>query len=158
MGSSSRTRGLLEVTASRVKLDLLDPEALPAVALRAIEGGLESPSLIDLAGLTSGESRQARALFERSLEELAIELPTKHRAVLNVARGIACQIVRGETTPFDGAAQISDLTDSVDEAVPELDSFVYAASEWEDRPEDQPIFIEGVMQAAADLIGEQTEE
>jgi hypothetical protein len=38
------------------------------------------------------------------------------------------------------------------EHLPELDTFIYAASEWEDRPEDQKNFAAGIVAAAHDLL------
>jgi hypothetical protein len=39
------------------------------------------------------------------------------------------------------------------EQIPELDPFIYAASEWEERPEDRVHFEEGIVSEARALVG-----
>lgn len=39
-----------------------------------------------------------------------------------------------------------------DEGIPELDPFVYAASEWEDRPNDRRFFENAIVDIAKDLV------
>ena len=140
----------LEVAASQLVLGLLFSENLANVAVLALEDGCDSPSLRILAGLTAAEAGEARALFERALAEIRSEVPSKHDAVMRLARDIANGILSGMVAPGEGAKQLWDLSLRVpDEHLPELDSFVYAASEWEDCP----VFEEGVVAAARELVG-----
>ncbi len=54
-----------------------------------------------------------------------------------LARELAREVVDGTMAPDEGARRIWDLTLRVPgEDLPELDSFIYAASEWEERPGD----------------------
>jgi hypothetical protein len=63
------------------------------------------------------------------------------------------KVVDGAVAPYDGAVQISELTLRVpNEKFPELDTFVYGASEWMDRPLDRWRFEEGITLAAQELL------
>ena len=143
----------LEVAASKVALGLLLSENLADVALLALEDGCDSPSLRILAGLTAIEADEARAMFDRALAELHSAVPSKRDAARCLARETAKEILSGTVAPYEGAKQIWELSLRIpDEHLPELDSFVYAASEWDDRPEDRHIFEEGVAAAARELV------
>lgn len=143
----------LEVAAARVVLDLLRPEDIADVAGSALEDGCDSYSLRMLAGLTLAEAGEARSMFHRSLSELGIPVPSRRDAVMRLARGTAEGILGGTTDAYEGAKQIWSLALRVpDEDLPELDSFVYAASEWEDRPEHRRTFNEGIVAAARALV------
>jgi hypothetical protein len=143
----------MKIAASRMVLDHLYAEDLAEVAGAALENGYDSPSLRMLARLTRAEADQARAMFERALRELAILIPNRRDAVMRLARETAEGILSGTTDAYEGAKQIWVLTLRAPEVeLPELDSFVYAASEWEDRPEDGQDFREGVLAAARELL------
>jgi hypothetical protein len=126
-------------------------EDFPAVAARALEEGYDSPSLRTLAGLVEDTS-EARSMFDRCLEELNITKPDTLRAVMRLVRETARGIVQAEVEPCQGAQAIWELTLLVDERMPELDTFVYAASEWPDRPEDSEMFKEAVVAAAREFV------
>jgi len=144
---------VLELATAKMVLGLLRSDELPGVAVQALEVGCNSPSLRILAGLTADQCGDARRLFDRALSELNVALLSKRDAVKRLARGIAKKILLGTTGAYDGANQIWELTLCVpDEELPELDPFVYAASEWEDRPEDRRVFGEGIIAAARDLV------
>jgi hypothetical protein len=143
----------LQLVAAKAALDLATPEELADGATRALEGGLDSPALRVLAGVANADADEARALLDRALAELNVRTPSQRDAVLQLARAFAAEIVDGTLPPYEGAKRIWDLTLRVpDEHIPELDSFVYAASEWQDRPEDRTVFAEGIVAAARDLV------
>ena len=142
----------LEVAAAKVTLGLIPSENLTDVAVLALEDGCDSPSLRILAGLTVAEADEARELFEHVLVELNSELPSKRDAVMRLARETAKGILSGTVAPCEGAKQIWELSLLIpNENLPELDSFIYAASEWEDRPKDRKVFEDGIVAAAVEL-------
>ena len=77
-----------------------DRVAIAEWAIRALEVGLDSPSLRILAGLRDDESHfEVDAWFARTLRELGLEAPrraTLRSVVLRMAR----EITRGELDPF----------------------------------------------------------
>lgn len=143
----------LELAASRAVLGLLRSDDLARVGVQALEDGCDSPSLRILAGVNASETEEARRIFGRALSELNVVVPSKRDAVMHLARETAKEILAGKTGVYLGAKLIWDLTlRASDEELPELDSFVYAASEWEDRPEDRVAFEEGIVAAARELV------
>jgi hypothetical protein len=143
----------LELAVSKVVLGLLRSDDLAGVAVQALEDGCDSPSLRILAGLNASEADETRRMFDQVLSELDVAVPSKRDAVIRLARETAKEILVGTTGTYPGAKQIWVLTlRASDEDLPELDSFVYAASEWEDRPEDRAAFEEGIVAAARDLV------
>ncbi len=80
-------------------------------------------------------------------------VPSKRDAVMRLARETARGIIAGTVEACVGAKQIWDLTLRVSgEDFPELDSFIYAASEWEERPEDRMALMAGIVAASTDLV------
>ncbi|MEM7051982.1 MAG: hypothetical protein AAF604_20105 [Acidobacteriota bacterium] len=143
----------LKVAASRAVLGLLQSDELIRVGVQALVSGCDSPSLRILAGLNATEIEEARGMFKRALSELRVAVPGKRDAVMHLARETAKGILSGTTGVYLGAKQIWDLTHRAsDEEFPELDSFVYAASEWEDRPEARHDFEEGIVAAAREFV------
>ena len=143
----------LVVAASKVALDLLRSDELPDVAASAIEAGYDSPSLRTLAGLIPADAGVAKMLFCQALAELRLDPISKREAVVCLARETAKEILSETVDPQTGANKIWRLSLLIpDEPFPELDSFVYAASEWDDRPEDYDVFEEGVLVAAESLL------
>jgi len=142
----------LEVTACKLQLGLLSAAAVPDVATEALSRGCDSPSLRRLAGLMGSEGEEVGPLFDRALAELGSPQLSDAEAVMRLAREISQAIVAGTTAPHDGAKRIWDLTLRVPgERFPDLDTFIYAASEWEERPEDRRFFDEGIVAAAREL-------
>ena len=137
--------------AARMVLGLAGPEELADAGDAALEDGLDSPALIALTGADTGE---ARALFEQALTELEVPKPSTREAILRLAHDAAAEIVGGTMAPYSGAKQIWDLTLRAPSVrIPELDPFIYAASEWEERPEDRVHFEQGIVSEARVLLG-----
>lgn len=144
----------LELAAAKMALGLISPEDLPSVAVDALEDGCDSSSLRILAGLTKAEIGEARQLFDRLLAELHVPRVSRREAVERLARESAKEILSGEISPYQGAKRIWQLSLCLhEEHLPDLDSFVYGASEWEDRPEDRHAFEAGIVDAARELVG-----
>ncbi len=140
---------LIDVAAKLV-LGLAGPEDLPGAADAALNGGLVSPALI---ALSDADISEARALFDRALNELSVPKPNQREAVMLLARGVASEITNGTIAPYAGAKQIWDLTLCVSiEPISELDPFIYAASEWEERPEDRVKFEQDIVREARSLL------
>lgn len=101
-------------------------------------------------------ARAARARIPRRCA--TVECVDERAALMGAAVDICRAILDGSTTPYDGAHKIWRASLRVGERPPALDTFVYAASEWDERPEDANIFAEGVMAAAKDIVREHADE
>ncbi|KAA3611947.1 MAG: hypothetical protein DWQ01_07645 [Planctomycetota bacterium] len=143
----------MDLIVSKAALGFFLSDDLPKIGVQALEHGWDSPSLRILAGLYQSEAEEAKRMFTRALSELGITIPTKRNAALNLAKETAKNILAGMTEAYPGAKEIWNLTlSALDEDLHELDPFVYAASEWEDRPEDRPFFEKAIVSAAKDLV------
>jgi hypothetical protein len=143
----------LEFTAAETALQLVASDALPGAAAAALDDGCDSPSLRALAGLTASEMDEAGSLFEAALGELGLLLPSARDAALRLARRAATEVLENAIPPDAGARQIWEISLCVpEEHLPSLDPFVYAASEWDERPEDRERFADGIRAAARELV------
>jgi len=138
--------------AAKDLLDFVGPDAMPPEATRVLLEGIDSPSVRQLAGMDGADSEDLRATFRSVLRELEIEIPSRREAAILVATEVARGITQGTVLPYEGATEIWGIVVSSREHLPELDTFIYAASEWEDRPEDHNRFAAGIVAAARDLV------
>jgi len=153
VGSRGGVTGVLEHLAAKAALGQFESRELPVAAAAALERGFDSPALRVLAGLTGDDLVEVPEYLDRALAELDVEIPERRDAVLHLARAVATEIVDGTLAPSDGAARIWDIALLAPEVrVAELDTFVYAASEWDERPEDHPRFEAGIREGARDLV------
>lgn len=120
-----------QLTAMYV-LGALPADELPAAAADALEAGHDSPSLLQLAGADGADAESIRNLFNKSLDELGIPIPSPSEAGLALARRIAGDIARGTVAPYDGAKQIWAKVYTRFPQLTELRPFVGFASEYED--------------------------
>ncbi|MCA9454074.1 MAG: hypothetical protein H6750_10980 [Nitrospiraceae bacterium] len=147
--------GVLEIMAAKLALGLLISTDLPDLATKALEEGYDSPSLRILAGLNRASDTDEVNLLKKAFHELDVEIPESRDAVLYLSRNVAEQIVRCEISKYEGARKIWDLSlRPYEENIQLLDPFIYALSEWDERPDDQPLFEKMIMSAAQDLLSE----
>ncbi|HUY74489.1 MAG TPA: hypothetical protein VMW11_08260 [Candidatus Dormibacteraeota bacterium] len=139
--------------AAKDLLGLVGPEAMPSEAANALLEGVDSRSIRQLAGLNNAERDEVRVVFQTALRELDIESPTLREAAILVATEVAGRITDGSVSPYAGAKEIWDIARRLPlEHLPEFDTFVYGASEWEERPENRQNFADGIIAAAHDLV------
>lgn len=91
-------------------------------------------------------------------EEAVSGAPLEHPTVPEViaaSKLVAAEIVSGKTDPYEGAKRIWILYNQArpEEHLVDLDPFVYWASEWEDRPEDEAFIANAIRVNARHLIG-----
>ena len=109
---------------------------LPPIATDALAEGFDSASLRVLAGEMNPAMSDAGPLFERSLAEIGLRLPTKQEAALIIGKHYARRILRGDLTPYEGAVRIwYNVSNRLSAPCQVLLHFVGAASEIEDIPE-----------------------
>jgi hypothetical protein len=143
----------LQTLAAKKALALADPEASVSIAWELLEHGYDSKALRQLAGLHPSALDKSDELLAAALEELAVPLPPARDAVIWLAQEIAGLLLRGAVDEVGAARAIWDLTLRLPAVrFPELDTFIYAASEWDDRPEDRDLLSRGVIEAARALV------
>jgi hypothetical protein len=130
-------------------LEFLATEQLPEVALKALEDGVDSPALRMLAGLVKNEIAEGTKIFVKALKELGLPLLSRRDAACVYAIAVSKQILSGEISPQDGANKLWNVSIRVnDPSFHELDTFIYAASELQSRPEDQDFFNTEILKEA----------
>lgn len=122
----------LRLVVARWKLGHLRAEELPAIAVRALEGGFESAALSELALMRQPTLRDAEPILREALRDLGIAEPDRDAAGMWLARRYAKQIDAGELTPYEGARRIWHDVAAVIGSSDTLHPFVSAASEIED--------------------------
>jgi hypothetical protein len=130
-------------------LGLLPNEDLPLAGVRALEAGIDTEASRILAGLEAYEHDKAPELFKELLEgfpPLLIDEAAKRYAVL-----VAKAILSREIEPYIGARAIWDAANRVKRTreFRELDGFIYAASEYQERPRDR-VFLPARSKAKRD--------
>lgn len=141
-----------ELGLSLWALGLLDSAGVPDLAVRALENGLDSPSLRRLAGLDRADFESTRSLFLAALAELGVTPPPPPVAVERVARDVAEGIVGGAIDALEGARFLSAVSREMGPGFHDLDGFVYADSEAEDRPSDREMFADMIRREAGVLL------
>jgi hypothetical protein len=111
----------LRVAAARYALnDLFVDDDLPRFAIEALSRGVESPSLLVLAGATTPMyPGELRTLFESALRELCIPIPGRRDAADLLKKHYAEQVVTGAIPPEMGAARIVWLYHAIYELLSE---------------------------------------
>src|SRR5262245_39551219 len=125
----------LDLTEARFVLGLITSDQLPRIATGLLASGTKSKSLVQLQSLSGDELPDALGLFQDALSELGRGRMSKEAALRQFTKDISTQIVKREIAPYDGAKLIWKTYRSLPTSdTHEFDPFIYAASEWEDRP------------------------
>ena len=141
--------------AARFVLGMETAERVTEVATEALATGLDSQALRSLAALDEPRAEDLKPILEEALLALGKDLPSPREAAHWLARKEALKMLRKEVAPYEGSRAIWAVARSVPgEAMATLDPFIYAASEWEDRPEDRHLLERGMLRAAEDLVEE----
>jgi hypothetical protein len=131
----------LHLLAAKHRLGMLPANDLPQIGIDALEAGFDTPSLCRLAGEDGSDCDESRRLFEKSLSELGIGVPSESEAGMSVGKAIAHQVLSGELGPYEGARQIWAKVYIHNPALKALTVFVGLASEYEDHPEDGAAYL-----------------
>jgi hypothetical protein len=143
----------LRLVAAKEMLGAIGADDLAAAATEALVEGVDTPSVVRLAGMTGADSDEVRAVFAAALRELGIGTPTRREALMMLITEVARRITEGTISPYDGATEIWRLSLG-EEDLPDLDTFAYVASEWEERPQQHKKWAAAVMAAASGLVRE----
>lgn len=127
-------------------LGLLRTDELPKLAATALAQGIESESILQLAICSPNDTKEAQQLFKQILQDAGGGRMSKIDALRHYARQISALILSADISPLDGARLIWGATINAKErGFHDLDGFIYAASEMEDRPEDKDFFENEIL-------------
>ncbi len=134
-------------------LSLVWVEDLPDVALEFMSQGFKSESLLEIAACSVNENDDIRRLFKLTLLELGGGNITVIDALRNYADQISTSILTSEISPKNGANLIwqsirnARRVYNFDECneFHDLDGFIYAASEMDERPDDKDFFDKAIL-------------
>ena len=95
-----------DTVAAYFRFDLLGFDELPHLAAELMADGFDSPSLRILAGVGKTDPNETRALLEKALRELNVEIPTLENAAETIVVDYCEKIISGRLTPLDGTQKI----------------------------------------------------
>jgi hypothetical protein len=121
----------LDVARAQFALGNLMSADLPVLATNLLAGGVDTPSIRALAGVSQPTMSECAPLFERVMQESGLPPFEKHQAVRVLVRHYAEAIVTGEIEPYQGASEIWSLSDQY-EPFQEVSIFVGLASQIDD--------------------------
>lgn len=146
---SENIRWSFQDTLAWWALGLIESTELPAGAARGLEDGLDSASLRSLAGLERSDSHGCAGLLERAAAELGLRVPDQREAARHLATQLSKRIIQGDLDAIAGARMVAEVSRAVESpGFHDLDVFVYADSEANDRPEDREFFIQRIFSEA----------
>jgi len=139
----------LDVAQALWTLEMLPREEMPDIAIAALEARIDNIPVRMLAGLTADDLDDAENLFEEVLKYLGRGNLTKNDAACLYTQFISSQILRGDVEPYVGAKKIWEAALKTSDAnFHNVDAFIYAASEYEDRPSDREFFNQEIQNEA----------
>ena len=96
----------IELTAAQYVLGSVPSEELKRAADQALDAGVVTPSLAELACIIHPIMSETGPLFEAMLRELSIQVPSKEEAIWIVLRHWLTEISEGRLDPMDGMARV----------------------------------------------------
>ncbi len=130
-------------------LKLIASDQLPSIATDLLASGTDSKSLVRVSALCADELADADDLFRRALTELGRGKMSNEGALRQFTKDTSVEMLKGEISPYAGAKLIwKTYRKFAARETHEFDPFIYAASEWEDRPQDRKTFERGILEEA----------
>lgn len=146
--NSNDMKNHLDSIEARFVLGQILSDDLPATAIDLIGRRQESKSLIKLAGSSPNDAQENVELFRRAMIELGRGKFTEESALSHFTKDISEQITAGSISPYEGAKLIWKTSRNIRGDTNAYDTFVYAASEFENRPRDQKRFEKAIVEEA----------
>lgn len=131
--------------AAKHRMGLLPVEDLPQIGMDALEAGLDTVSLCQLAGEDGLDSNESRRLFEKSLAELGVAVESDSEAGMIISKFIALDVLAGALEPYEAARQIWSKVYIHNPNLKMLTAFVGLASEYEDHPENGELYLAEIV-------------
>lgn len=143
----------VKLIQAKFVLGMLSPEELVRAAIEAIVAGSNDENLIVLAGLSKNEINDANAIFLKFVHSVGLENMSKDTALRVYVQSVSCEIAYGKRDPYEGAQTIWNAIILSDTGLHDFDVFIYAASEYDSRPEDRAFFRAKILEEANAICG-----
>jgi len=149
----------LEIATALWRVGEIRTDQLPRIACDLLSTGLDNNELRMLAGLTAINIERAPELFEKIIDDTGYSVMPVVQATRIFLQFVAKKIVSGEIEPYQGArlifavvvrAGVGDFHDA--------DPFIYAADEYEERPEDRKFFEAKIIAEAKQWLHNREKE
>lgn len=118
---------------ARWHLEMIAPEELPDFATDLLVRGIESPAVIELAGMVRPSFWEASPVLERAFREADLPSLSREDALWRVAYATARNILDDRVTPREGATLLWQICSELDMPEP-LRYFVYLAADYGEGP------------------------
>ncbi len=126
----------LRTLQARWILERIAPERVRDAATDLLCSGVETPALVELAGMLHATYFQVGPVLEQAVAEAGLGPITREQALWRLAYETARQITGGSVRPLDGATTLWYLCNDL--GMPEsLRYFVYLAADYGQGPGDQ---------------------
>jgi hypothetical protein len=122
---------------------------IPSIAESALIKGETSPAILQLAVCKPSDKEEIIKLFRKFLVENGAGAMSKQDALRHYAKQISDLILSDKLTAYDGAKLIWRASINVRlNGFHDVDPFIYAASEMEERPNDRDFFVKAIRDEA----------
>jgi hypothetical protein len=126
----------LRTLQARWILEEIAPDELHVAATELLVQGIESPALVELAGLYGASYWSAAPVVARTFAEAGLRPISREAALWRLAYWTASRVVAGATSPLEGAGTLWRICNDLD--MPEsLRYFVYLAADYGEGPKDR---------------------
>jgi hypothetical protein len=134
-------------------LEELEPERVHEAATELLARGIESPSLIRLAGMLDAGFRDELApIVDAAFGELGLGKMPEKEARWILAFDVADQIVGGRIEPLAGAKKLWVIATDLGLPGQPLNYFVYLAADYGEGPSGESWFDEKIVETAHELL------
>jgi hypothetical protein len=116
-----------EIVGAYYVLRIIDSQDLINIAIEWLQVGIESESIVLLAGEVNPSMVDAGELFENCLSEIGVRIPTKQKAVQELFTYYLRRIVDGSIPAFEGMKFIDNYLYSTTERSSKAE---YLGEEW----------------------------
>lgn len=145
----------LGVLQAQWKLGRIRSEDIHIAAARLLEGGVDSPALVRLAGMIGATSWEIGRVIEEAFAEGGLPPVDERAARWRLAYETARQLVAGDLSPREGAATMWQLATELELPKP-LRYFVYLAADYGEGPGDRATeeawFDARILETAQELL------
>jgi hypothetical protein len=144
----------LSIFQARWQLGDIRPDEVHEVATALLVDGLESPTIVQLAGMRHAGFWQVAPVIDRVFRENGLDPISDDEARWRLAYECARQITAGDLEPRTGATRLWTLANELNLPEP-LRYFVYLAADYGEGPSGPAWFDARIRETAQELLAQQ---